>query len=95
MAVTKVDQVLDQYRINPDHDNPSVKGILRKAANLFCLGPNRVFPLINYYNEKKKSFALDKSLWKLLYVATKMADSGATRNATSGIDKDLMDLINS
>jgi len=67
-----------------------------KAALKFNLQPNKIFPLMNYYNESRKNFEIDRLIFKILSTATGIADSHARKHdktLKSVKDQKVYDLI--
>jgi len=65
---------------------------VNRASQLFNLSPNRIIPLMNYLHEVEKQFELDRIIFRLLYVASQVAESGA---AKTGFSQEIADLLDS
>jgi len=96
LAITKVDQIVPSFKLNPSLSDKQIITRVDKAAQLFNLAPNRIFPLVNYYANDQKNFEIDRLIFKILSTAAEIADNHAILNPItkkSILDKKYQGLI--
>jgi len=73
LLLTRVDEVNKQVRENPTGTYPDLISLKQKAANTLNIAGNRVLYNVNYVDEQKRNFALDKGTYKVLYQVVQFA----------------------
>jgi len=66
LLITRVDEVCQAVRDQPNGNYPELETLRLKAAQLLNIGPRNVFYNINYTKEKEKVVGIDKMSWVIL-----------------------------
>jgi len=66
VVITRVDEINNQIRSNPNCVYPDLEQLRERAAKLLNIGVRNVFLLINYCTERTKSFEIDRMTFEIL-----------------------------
>ena len=67
VLLARVDEVDASIRDDPSKPGDQIKNAVKAAASLLGIPSNDVVPNVNYVEESKKTFAIDRHLWSIVH----------------------------